>query len=131
MKDVAVTFPGGRKIDASFDGYTVHTDLPPESGGEGSAPSPFDLFFAAIATCVGVYVQNFCISREIATDGLAIRLRADKDPERKLFTPICIEVTLPSGFPEKYHNAVLKAANLCAVKKHIMGQPEFEITLAA
>jgi putative redox protein len=130
MKDIQVTFPGGRRIDAHFDGYTVHTDQPVESGGEGSAPGPFDLFFASIATCVGVYVQDFCLSREISTDGLGVHLQAEKDPERKLFTPIHIEVTLPPDFPAKYRSAVLRTANLCAVKKHIMGQPEFDVVLS-
>jgi len=41
---------------------------------------------------------------------------------------VVIEITLPPGFPEKYRNAIIKTAVLCAVKKAIMNPPEFVIT---
>jgi len=130
MKDIKVTFPGGKRVDAHFNGRTVMTDQPPESGGQGEAAGPFDLFFASLATCCGYYVLEFCHARELSTEGLGVRLQVERDPDRKLFTPIRIEITLPDDFPEKYHNAILKAANLCAVKKHILNPPEFEIRIA-
>lgn len=130
MKDIKVTFPGGKRVDAHFDGRTVITDQSVENGGQGEAPTPFDLFFAAMATCAGFYAQEFCQARKLSTEGLGVRLQAERDPEKKLFTPIRIEVTLPDDFPEKYHNAILKTVNLCTVKKHVVGQPEFEVTIA-
>ena len=56
MSTMIVTFPGGKRVDAEYGGFTVRTDQPPQSGGEGSAPQPFDLFLASIATCAGIYV---------------------------------------------------------------------------
>ena len=97
---------------------------------EGSAPEPFDLFFVSMATCVGIYVLDFCQSRKLPTDGLGVRLRSDKHPEKKLYTPIEIVITPPAGFPDKYRNAILNTAHLCTVKKHILTPPEFHITLA-
>lgn len=127
MKDITVSFPGGKRVDAHFDGRTVHTDQAVAGGGEGSAAEPFDLFFVSMATCVGIYVLDFCQVRELPTEGLGVRLRAEKDPEKKLYTPIEIAITLPAGFPEKYRNAILNTANLCTVKKHIITPPEFHI----
>jgi len=129
MKDITVTFPGGKRVDAHYDGRTVETDQSVKNGGEGSAPEPFDLFFVSMSTCVGIYVLEFCNSRKLNTEGLGVRLQAERDPEKKLFTPIRIEVTLPAGFPEKYHKAILRTANLCTVKKHIMTAPEFDVVL--
>jgi ribosomal protein S12 methylthiotransferase accessory factor len=130
MKDITVTFPGGKRVNANYDGRVVETDQSVKNGGEGSAPEPFDLFFVSMATCVGIYVLEFCNTRKLNTDGLGVRLKAEKDPEKKLFTPIRIEVTLPEDFPEKYHKAILRTANLCTVKKHIMNPPEFDVVLA-
>jgi len=39
-----------------------------------------------------------------------------------------IEIVLHPGFPQKYHNAIIKAAGLCSVKKVIMDPPVFLIT---
>jgi len=40
---------------------------------------------------------------------------------------IMISIELPPEFPEKYKEAVANAANLCAVKRHIMEPPEFVV----
>ena len=130
MKEFSVTFPGGKRVDAHYDGRSVRTDQSVKNGGEGSAPEPFDLFFVSLATCAGIYVLEFCDARALNTEGLAVRLQAERDEERKLFTPIKIAITLPEAFPDKYRKAILKTANLCTVKKHIIDPPEFEVVLA-
>jgi ribosomal protein S12 methylthiotransferase accessory factor len=130
MKDITVAFPGGKRVDAHYDGRTVETDQSVKNGGQASAPEPFDLFFVSIATCVGIYVLEFCNARKLGTDGLGVRLRAERDAEKKLYRMVRIEVTLPAGFPDKYRNAVLRTANLCTVKKHIATPPEFDVVLA-
>ena len=63
-----VTFPGNMKVEAYFKGYTITTDQPKDEGGDESAPSPFDLFLASIATCAGYYVLSFCQKRNISAD---------------------------------------------------------------
>lgn len=131
MKDITVTFPGGKRVDARYDGRTVQTDQSVKNDGEGSAPEPFDLFFVSMATCVGIYVLEFCNVRKLNTAGLGVRLRAERDPERKLFTPIRIEVALPNDFPEKHRNAILRTAKICTVVKHIVTPPELDVVLLA
>ena len=37
------------------------------------------------------------------------------------------EIQVPSDFPEKYYNALVRSAEQCAVKKHMENPPEFEI----
>jgi len=130
MKDVNVTFSGGKKIEAHIAGHTVRTDQPEKDGGEGTAPSPFDLFFASLGTCAGYYALEFCNSRKLGTDGLGVHLTAERDEEKKLFTPIRIAVTLPRDFPEKYAKAILRAVESCTVKKHVAGAPEFVVEIA-
>ena len=70
--ELIVTFPGGKKIDADFNGNIIHTDQPIQAGGEASAPAPFDLFLASIGTCAGIYIQGFCSARGISTDKFKI-----------------------------------------------------------
>ncbi len=51
--DFKVTFPGGVKVDTTFREFTIRTDQPVRDGGENTAPSPFILFLASLATCAG------------------------------------------------------------------------------
>lgn len=64
MKDSTLSFPGGKRVDSHYDGRTVRTDQSVKNGGEGSAPELFDLFFVSMATCVGIYVLEFCRGEE-------------------------------------------------------------------
>ena len=128
-KDITVSFPGGKQVAAHYNGRTVLTDQSVKNGGEGSAPEPFDLFFVSMATCVGIYVLEFCTNRDLNTDGLGVHLYSELDPEEKRYPKIGIDITLPTGFPEKYRKAIWRSANLCTVKKHILNPPEFAITL--
>ena len=125
--DMVVAFPGGKKVEAQYKGFTVKTDQPVQAGGEGSAPSPFDLFLCSIGTCAGIYVLNFCQERNIPTDGSNLGLSLQRDPETKMIKKVAIEINLPPGFPEKYSQAVKNAAELCPVKKHIANAPAFDI----
>ena len=125
--DMVVTFPGGVRVDAQFGPHTIRTDQPQRGGGEDSAPAPFSLFLASIATCAGIYVLGFCKQRELPTDGISLVQRIEIDPRTGLVGQIAIDIQVPPGFPEKYHEALIRAANQCAVKKHLEHPPAFEV----
>jgi putative redox protein len=124
-----VSFPGGMRVDAQFRGHTVNTDQPIEVGGTDTAMSPFDLFLSSLATCGGLYAMRFCEQREIPTAGLALTLEPIREPGAKKLGKIRMELTLPDGFPEKYHEAILRAVDQCAVKRAVMDPPEFDIAI--
>jgi len=127
MSTMTLSFPGGKRVDAHYDGFTIRTDQPTQGGGEGSAPQPFDLFLASIATCAGIYVKGYCDARGIDTQGLGLRMTIERDHEQHRIGRLVLEILLPSGFPESHRQAVVRAADLCAVKKHILNPPAFEI----
>ncbi len=127
--NIDISYPGGKKVDAHLDGFTVHTDQLVKDGGEESAPQPFALFFVSLATCAGIYALEFCLSRKINTEGLAVKLFADKSEGSKLYNDISLSLTLPQGFPEKYQAAIVRSVDLCTVKQHIQGELNFTINL--
>jgi putative redox protein len=127
--NIAVSFPGGVAVEAGLRGHTVRTDQPAPLGAD-SAASPFDLFLASIATCMGFYALRFCQERGIANEGLGLSLETVRDEARKRLATIKVSLTLPPGFPEKYRETILRAVDQCAVKKHMVEPPAFELTVA-
>jgi ribosomal protein S12 methylthiotransferase accessory factor len=126
--EMTVSFPGGARVDAQFGAYTVHTDQPPHAGGEGTAPAPFSLFLASIATCAGIYVLGFCRQRGLPTDGIRIVQRSEGDSKTGMVKKLGLDIEVPPSFPERYYDALVRAANQCAVKKHIEAPPPaFEV----
>ena len=126
-----ITFPGGLAVNAAFKGFTVTTDQEVEHGGGGTAPEPFDLFLASLGTCAGLYALRFCQQRGIATRGLGLTLTTEKSPERKQLALVRLAIELPEAFPEKYREALIRSVDQCAVKRHIVAPPRFEVTTAA
>lgn len=127
--DIDVTFPGGKRVDAWIGGVCIATDQPPELGGQASAPAPFDLFLASIATCAGIYALGFCQARGLSTEGLRVRQHVVLDPETHLPTAVQLQVSPPVDFPEKYRSALLRVVDGCKVKKTIALQPTFTVAL--
>jgi ribosomal protein S12 methylthiotransferase accessory factor len=129
--ELIIDFPGGARVDAHFGPYTVQTDQPPYAGGEGSAPTPFATFLASIGACAGIYVLGFCQRRGIPTEGLRLIQRVEAEPTTGMVRTIGLDIELPAGFPERYKEAVIRAAEQCAVKKHFEHPPTFEIRTVA
>ena len=130
MEKVEVSFPGGKRIDAKIGNFTIHTDQSEKYGGSASAPEPFDLFLASIATCAGIFAWNFCQSRDLPTEGIGLSMECVRDEKKKLFSEMRLLLNLPEGFPEKYRGGIIRAMGLCAVKQHLHDAPNFTIEIA-
>jgi putative redox protein len=123
--EMMIDFPGGSRVAAHVGGHTIETDQPPDD----SAPSPFTLFLASLGTCAGIFVLNFCRQRGLSTDGLRIIQRVHAGANH-MVARVDLEVQLPPGFPEKYRDSVIRAAQLCSVKKLLEHPPAITVTTA-
>lgn len=128
LLDIRVTFPGGKMVDADLGSRVIRTDQSALHGGAGTAPEPFELFLASLATCAGFYVLGFCQSRGIQTDGIAIVQHHQFDEVTHRLSRVTIELMLPPTFPERSRSAVVQAAAGCKVKKVLMAPPEVVVT---
>jgi putative redox protein len=126
--ELVITFPGGLKVDAQVGPHTVQTDQPARGGGNDSAPTPFQLFLSSIGTCAGIYVLGFCKQRDLPTDGIRIVQRIEPSDSRPgMVGKVTLDIEVPASFPAKYHEALVRAADQCAVKKHLEHPPAFEV----
>ena len=126
--EMQINFPGGKRVTSTYKGFTVETDQPQSEGGNGSAPEPYDLFLSAIGTCAGVYIVYFCESRDIPTGDISMTLRFERNEKSHLMEKIAIEIHLPPAFPDKYRKAVIRAAEMCTVKRNLIQPPEILVT---
>jgi putative redox protein len=125
--EITVDFPGGSRVDARIGNFIVRTDQPQAVGGENSAPSPFELFLASLATCAGYYVLGFCRMRGISAEGIRVTQRMERHAATKMVAKITVDIQLPPEFPKQYVPAVVRAAESCLVKKHLESPPAFEV----
>jgi ribosomal protein S12 methylthiotransferase accessory factor len=124
--EMIIDFPGGARVDAHFGPYTVMTDQP-SMGMPGSAPTPFAVFLASLGTCAGIYVLGFCKQRGLPTEGIRIVQRSLSKSGSDLVSEVELEIQVPPNFPEQYHEALVRTASLCKVKKHLENPPHFNV----
>lgn len=120
-------FPGGARVDTAFGPYVVRTDQAPQAGGEGSAPTPFATFLASIGACAGTYVLAFCRKRALPTNQIQIVQTIDSDRTTGMVTAIHLAIQVPPDFPDKYHDALIRAVEQCTVKRHLEAVPVLAI----
>jgi ribosomal protein S12 methylthiotransferase accessory factor len=122
-----IYFAGNKQVYADFNGFTVKTDQAVRSGGDGAFPEPFALFLASLGTCAGIYVKSFCDQRGIPTDQIRLTQEPRFDPVRHIIGVIDLEIHVPADFPEKYEQALIQTASLCAVKRHLKEDIKFNV----
>ncbi|MBF0520736.1 MAG: OsmC family protein [Nitrospirae bacterium] len=128
--EIKVSFGEGKIVKAEFGGFLVQTDQSVKNGGAGTAPEPFMYFLSSIGTCAGIYVLGFCQKNNISTENISLVQRNEFAPDeggKMRLSRVSIDIQVPPDFPEKYYDAIIRVADLCAVKKTIMSPPEFDI----
>ena len=78
----------------------------------------------------GIYVLEFCKARRIPTEQVSLtqQIEFELDPQgKRRVSKVGLTINLPPDFPERYQKAIVKAAELCSVKKAIMNPPEFVV----
>ncbi len=86
----------------------------PVPGGEDRGPSPLDVMIVAVAACAHYYAAAFLFGRQLSTEGLRVDVEAEKtrDPVPRIAC-LTMQVSLPSGFPERYLGAIERAIRHC------------------
>jgi len=126
MQQMDFTYGGGKKVTATYKGFSFPADQPADYGGEGSAPEPVDFFFAAIGTCTAYTVHAFCQSRDLDMEGIRVVAHLEEDESGKKIVSMRHEIHIPANFPEKYAKALVRAAGTCSVKKYLAEPPVVE-----
>lgn len=123
--EMTIRLAGGGRVDAFYRDQSIAT------AQDGSAPAPFELFLASIGTCAGLYVARFCEERSIPPEGVTIRQNVVWNAASRRVDRIEIDIVLPDGFPERYRDAVVRAARTCAVKQALESPPEITVRTVA
>jgi len=124
-----IYFEGNKKVFAKVNGHIIKTDQAVRSGGDGEFPEPFTMFLASLGTCAGIYVKSFCDQRNIPAENIKLTQAQNFNPVKKIIDQIEIQIHVTDEFPEKYENAVIQSASLCAVKRHLKDDIEVMVKI--
>lgn len=108
-----ITHEGGVQFAAQVRSHRVLVDQPLRGGGADAGPSPIELLGVSLGTCVALYVQQFCQSRNLPYDGMRVELqqRGAQNPNR--IGEFAVKVVLPDGIPEEHVAMLERVARSC------------------
>ncbi|MGD0483913.1 MAG: OsmC family protein [Gemmatimonadales bacterium] len=126
---VNVTWDGGVRFTADIRGHKVHVDQPRQGGGVDSAPGPLELLPASLGTCVAYFIQQFLATRGVDPTGLEVAVGVAGAPNPHRIGRFEVRVRVPAGMPERYREAVMRAAETCTVHHTLSHTPEIAVTI--
>jgi len=129
MKPITVSWDGGLRFTADIRGHRLTVDQPAEAGGSNGGPMPIELLPASLATCVALYVKQFLSTRDLDPTGLTVEATAHGAVNPHRLGRIEVQVVIPGGVPEKYRDAVRRAAEGCTVHHTLTHSPEIDLSI--
>jgi putative redox protein len=113
----ARSIPGTLRQEVVIDGkHRLITDQPEEHGGDGSGPSPHELFPAALAACVTVTLVQY--GRTKGWDLGDVSVEVDYDP-RSSPRQVQIAVECGSDLSEEQLVRLEKVARACPLRRSV------------
>jgi putative redox protein len=126
---LAVTHLGGDRFEIAVRGHTITVDQPVADGGTDEAPTPTELFIAALASCVAFYARRFLARHDLPTDGLAVNATYSISPRPARVGEIELVLRVPDGVPADRRDALFAVASHCTVHNSLETTPEVTIKM--
>jgi uncharacterized OsmC-like protein len=125
-----VRFVARESYEVTVRGHSLMVDQPADAGGQDSAPTPTELFVAALATCVAFYAGRFLTRHGYSREGLAVSVGYDMASDRPArVSGIRLTVHVPAGLPPQRRAALQAVVSHCTVHNSLAVPPSVTIDL--
>jgi putative redox protein len=129
MSSITVNHVAGDRFAIAVGGHTLTVDQPLEDGGEGTAPTPTELFVASLASCVAHYARRYLARHQLPTEGLTVTADYQIGTRPARVSAVQVVVTVSSDVPAARRDALLAVASACTVHNSLTHPPSVLVTL--
>jgi putative redox protein len=113
---IAITrYEGDMLFQTEVGGQQITSDVTPQMGGKGRAPTPPDLFVVSLGACVAAFVAHYCEQQGIDTRGLTVETAFEKAKNPVFLTDFRVDVRLPYAECGDREAAVQRVADHCII----------------
>jgi len=120
----------GVKFNIAVRGHSVICDQPAENKGTDAGISPPEFLLASLASCAAYYALEYLRARSLPTDGLSVRVHAEKLKQPARLGDFRIEVATAAMEP-RHEEGVLRAVKLCLIHNTLLHPPSIEVSVNA
>ncbi len=127
--EMKIAYKSGKKFIATSRGQQMIIDLPEEQGGTDEGMTPPETFIASLASCMGVYIINYCKNVKINTNDMLLTVTWEKAANPARISKIDVDVHLPKMVAENKREALIKVAEHCLVHNTVHTHPQVKVNL--
>jgi uncharacterized OsmC-like protein len=120
--ETTVTYLGGVKFEADCRGHKIISDQPIEARGEDAGMTPPELLLASLGTCAAFYAAYYLNYNKLPTDGLMVKVSAEKAKNPPRLDEFVIRVEVP-GVDETHLEALQKSVEKCLIHATLQHPP--------
>jgi putative redox protein len=117
---------GGVRFEVEARDHRIVCDQPLENGGEDRGMTPPELLLASLGTCAGYYALQYLRTRSLATEGLAVRVSAEKENSPARLDRFRIEVET-GELSTRHEEGLQRAVHSCLIHNTLLARPEITI----
>ena len=118
------------KFAVQARGHELVCDQPLDNSGTDAGMTPPEFLLASLGTCAGFYAAQYLRARSLPTEGLEVRVSAEKALGPARLASFEIEVTIPE-IEERHKEGVLRAVKSCLIHNTLLNPPAIGIAVHA
>jgi uncharacterized OsmC-like protein len=130
IMEVKIQHLSGVKFEASARGHRVICDQPPDNGGLDTAMTPPEYLLVSLGTCAGFYAAQYLKARSLDSQGLEIKVTAEKVLQPARLDQFRIEVVAPGGLDTRHVEGMLRAVKACLIHNTLINAPAIETVVS-
>ena len=124
--EVEILHLGDVKFEAVARGHRVVSDQPAANGGADAGMTPPEFLLISLGTYAGFYAAQYLKTRSLPTEGLRIKVTAEKARQPARLAHFLIEVTTP-GLKGQHQAGILRAVKSCLIHNTLLNTPAIDI----
>ncbi|MFE2276371.1 OsmC family protein [Streptomyces sp. NPDC059454] len=117
----------GDSFEIRVRGHVLTVDQPLSDGGKDTAPTPVELFVAAVASCAAHYAGRFLDRHGVSRDGLSVRAEFRMADDRPARVAALSLTALAPTLPPQRLSALRAVVSHCTVTNTLARAPEIEL----
>jgi uncharacterized OsmC-like protein len=137
QKEVVIHGDGeGFHQEIFVDSHRLAADEPPESGGSGRGPDPYDLLLASLGACTSITLTMYAQSEGLPLRGVTTRLQhsnvhaddcAECETEEGKIDWIELHIELDGPLSDEQRSQLLEIAEKCPVHQTLTSETVIRI----
>jgi putative redox protein len=127
--EIVVDHLGDVQFEVKARNHTLICDQPEENGGFNEGMTPPEFMLASLGSCAAYYAVQYLKARQLAAQGLRVRVTAGKGKAPARLVDFKIEVQLPRFLEERHKEGVLRAVHSCLIHNTLLDPPQITTVL--